>query len=357
MKNIKIITLYGNENFGNKLQNFALQEYLKRLNFDVQTISNVYMPYGKEKLNLIYNGSRFGKKILRNFTISKIDKLRIKKITNFSNSYLNVIDNNWFNINKIKKSTDYFIYGSDQIWNPNSCKNFNIRLGLFADKEQNIAYAPSFSVERIDDTNKELYNKALNNISKLSTREQKGKEIIENVSKLDSKVVLDPVFLLNKEEWENQGVTKSKVEKKYIFTYFLGNLENNKKEQIKNFAKNNNYEIIDILDKNNENTYISDPIDFLNYIYNAELILTDSFHAVAFSIIFNKNFYVSTRVGGEGMLSRINNILSITGLEDRLIKEFDDVVLNDFTINEYNNVNTILLEEIEKSKEYLNSCF
>ena len=99
------------------------------------------------------------------------------------------------------------------------------------------------------------------------------------------------------------------------------------------------------MDKKNKATYIIDPIDFLNYIYNAELVITDSFHATSFSIIFNKKFWVLNRNENLKMFSRITSLLKIGNLMNRITDKY----LTNVDINQKINYE-IINEELTKLK-------
>lgn len=353
MRKAIIITLYGNENYGNKLQNYALQEYVRNKNVIVNTLTTPFAPYNDEREIIIIKIKKIMKSIIKSICCDNKEKSKITKMRLFSENELYLFNYKKSTDGNLEKNADFFIYGSDQIWNPNSSPFYNIRLGLFAPKEKNAAYAPSFSVELIDDKYQSIYKKALNNMKFLSSREKKGKEIIKCLSGVESEIVLDPVFLLTKDEW-NKRIDKRKINhNKYIFVYYLGGIDKKTEKLLSVFSKSNNYQIINILNKKDK-AYVSDPFDFVNYIKNAEYVFTDSFHAVAFSIIYNKNFYVMNRLNSSNMISRINNILSICKLEERLI-DTNNFNKEEISAINYLNVNKFINNEIRKSKGYLNN--
>lgn len=351
-KKVAIITLYGDVNFGNKLQNYALQENIKSLGYDVETLRNV-STCSKDKI--FKKKFIFIRKIKRLLTKKKIEKIDIKrkdKIKIFSDKFLSVNPEiiNEKNLKSFSEKYNYFCYGSDQIWNPYISQPFSICLGTFAPKNKNIAYAPSLSVNEIPTECENIYIDALANFKALSCREKLGAELIKKVSNRECKVVLDPVFLLSKKDWIENFDLKRKIEEHYIFIYFIGGLTKEMKKELDEYACSNNLKIVDILDKNNELTYVSDPVDFLSYIYYSDLVITDSFHATAFSIIFNKDFFVLNRLEDKKMFSRIESILSLIDQKNRVIKDFKKIT--DKKIN-YENVNKIIGKKIEESKEYL----
>ena len=198
-------------------------------------------------------------------------------------------------------------------------------------------------------------SKLLTDFKNLAVRENEGKEIIQKITKKDAEVVIDPTFLLAKEEWK-QFVKEPVLNKKYIVAYMI-----NAKKEIFDFiddmADKEGLEIVyisDFIKKHNNRKVISikdaSPEEFLNLIYNAEYVVTGSFHAICMSIILEKNFYYM--LNDNNVNSRLTNLVKMAGLEDRAIKE--NKFIKKDNIN-YEEVNNKLNNIIEKSKEILNN--
>lgn len=357
MKKVGIITMIGN-NFGNRLQNYALQEYLKGIGVEVETIYNYVYEIPKSKKNIF----KIPKKIylkLSTIILEKkykaVNKKRDKLFNEFNNKYVNfskeIIDKNYDLIN-LPSKFDNFIVGSDQVWNPYAYRNKDIDFLTFSPKKKNISYAVSFGVETLEQKFEEIYSKGLENFNHISIREDKGAEIARKITKRDDiKVLIDPTMLLTKEEWMN--IEEKPVElkdKKYILNYFLGEMSKEKKKQIEKIAKENNCEIINILDKNDP-FYTSGPSEFLYLERNAFLICTDSFHSCVFAILFNTPFIVFNREDKTvNMNSRIETLLSKFNLENRYYKgNIDKKLLK----ADYEEAYDILEVERKKSLEFL----
>jgi len=167
----------------------------------------------------------------------------------------------------------------------------------------------------------------------ISVREEQGAKIIREVchNKVSAEVVLDPTYLMTKDQWESEIPVKKMEDKKYVFCYFLGN-DNNAKRCAKRYAEKHNLYLVSILscESFDELDLIfadkvvgaASPEDFINWIRGAECVFTDSFHGLAFSIINHKQFFVFYRKRNDAKLSRnsrIDNILTTFGCEDRLI--------------------------------------
>ena len=158
-------------------------------------------------------------------------------------------------------------------------------------------------------------------------------------------------MLLTSEDWDKVS-KKPKMLKsnKYILNYFLGNLSEKRKEEINRVAKDNNCEVINILDKNSP-YYSCGPSEFLYLEKNAFLICTDSFHSSVFAIIYNRPFIVFDREDDTvSMNSRLDTLLSKFHLESR--KYSGKINKKDLKCN-YTNTYKILEQERKKSIEWL----
>lgn len=375
MKKCGIVTITTGMNYGNRLQNYAIQRVLENFNYIPETID--YEPSYKMEKEKISKLEKIKTKILRckimgleyiwNIIEKNIFKKEIFKekenyrkkcfedfIRNnirFSNEKYNCKSN----LKQLNKEYDVFITGSDQVWNPYWEGKDEIFYLTFADKKKRITYAPSFGVSEIPDEQKDFYKKNLTEIPNISVREEKGKEIIKELTGMEAKVVADPTFLLEKEKWDKIA-KKPKNEKKYLFTYFLGILSAKRKRKIKKFAKMHNLEIISMYEFWNEKSSFGGPSEFLGLIKNAEYICTDSFHGAVFSIIYNKPFTIMDREDikdqkEKKMNSRIETLLKNFHLQQ--CKEFLNKDQQGKFIIDYTDTNKELENKRKEALEYL----
>ncbi len=341
MKKIAIITIFDENNYGNRLQNYATQEVLKELGFEVETINNV---------NIIKNRDYFDR-------LKNIMPERIEKFKKFNEENMNIYSEIIFH-DKIPKdfhkNYDYFVIGSDQIWNYKFEDRFSdFSFARFAPKEKRISFSASLGVSKVP-KNEHIKYEALKEMKAISVREDAGKTIVEQITeRKDCKVLIDPTMMLSAEKW-NTIIKKPKKLKsnKYIFKYFLGKVSKEINEKIEKFAEENNCEIVDVLDE--KTFYNSGPSEFVYLIKNSFIVFTDSFHSCVFSIIFNKPFLVFDREENldivKDMNSRIETLLEKFELEDRKFK--DEITSNDLNIN-YINTYNLLKKEQEKVILYL----
>ena len=347
MRRIGIISLCGNNNFGNKLQNYALYYYLKKM--DNNEVYSIW----------IENNFEAGRiksllKIMKNNIINPKEIKRTKYFKKFNKEFLNfykkrVIFNH--DLKDISKDFDFLIVGSDQVWNYNIMNNFNTFFMLGC-QTINISYAASFSCDNIPDNLKTRYKEGLENLDYISVREEKGKELAQALTDKNILVLVDPTLLLDKDDWKSViKETKETIEGNYILLYFLGELSEERKERITLFSKEKKFKIINVLDQKS-NFYNIGPQEFLYLIKNASLVFTDSFHACVFSMIFDKSFVIFNREGnGSGMESRIKTLISKFKLKDR---EYNGDSITDNNIkHDYSNAFKILQDEKKKSKLFL----
>lgn len=345
---IGIITITEGENYGNRLQNYAVQHFIEQGDNIVETIHN-YKDYNIYKYRLKKFIKRFANKE------SKAEKERKKFFEKFNKENIKfskyTISNK--NISKnINKNYDYFICGSDQIWNSNYKENGFVNFLQFADKEKRIALSPSFGTLKINSNYIDLYKKWINEIPTLSVREDAGKKIIEELTgRKDVEVLIDPTMLLTDEEWDKVSKKPKMLHsQKYILNYFLGELSQSRKEEINRVAKENDCEVIDILDKNSP-FYQTGPSEFLYLEKNAFLICTDSFHSCVFAILYNRPFVVFEREDNTvSMNSRIETLINKFQLENRIFK---NSIIEENIKHDYTNAYKILEQERNKSMKFL----
>lgn len=367
---IGIITIIDYFNYGNRLQNYAVQEVLKSIGYTVETIVNTQRSSNKNTSNKLKNLSKLKNKnimsilkaikrrlflIINKKKISSLNNEKYRKFKDFSNKYINetdfiISDNNIPEY--INYDYDFFIVGSDQVWNPHYRKGSSIDFLSFASKEKRISFSASFGVSEIPDVFKEDYSKWLCDFKAISVRENAGFDIVRNLTGKEAEVLVDPTLLIQKENWINiSKESKKKPSKRYILTYFLGHKKDTISKKIIKIANRKGLEIVNLASIKDDKFYTSDPAEFLDFIKSAEIFFTDSFHGVVFSILFSKPFIVLKR--GE-MNSRIDTLLNKFDLVDRKwenIRFDEDIFKIDFS-----HVESILENERQKAINYLQNA-
>lgn len=345
MKKAGIITLFGEFNFGNRLQNYAVQETLKRFNLDVETIKylGIHDGVASEATDIHRDRLSKFKKFNENIKFSKdIIYKEYDVPENFSDKY------------------DYFVMGSDQIWNFTFDTIFAEKaFASFAPKSKKLSFSASFGVNYAPAEGTELYQMCqenLRSIKAISVREHAGKDIIEKLTgRTDAQVLIDPTMMLNHEDWEKVMKKPENLKTdKFIVKSFLGNSSDHSWKEIYRIAEENGCEIIDISDKNSP-YYNMGPAEFLYLEKNAFLVATDSFHACVFSILFSTPFIVFERDDSalQSMYSRIETLLKTFKMENRI---FDKTIDKSIFNSNYAEAHNILEKERSKVNEFLNKA-
>ena len=344
---IGIYTITEGENYGNRLQNYAMQCILEDKGNDVKTLKRLYK--GSELLRRI---KLFVKKTFHvKYTYRDKRKISFNK---FNRKYIKfererVADNNVFR----KLGTyDCFVAGSDQIWNP----NFGITTGTsflqFAKGKKKVAISASFGVDNIEDRDKRgIYKKYLNDFDAISVREKAGAEIVKELIHINVPVLIDPTLMLDKMEWEKISQKPKMIrDKKYMLCYLLGKFEDDVIKKIKAFCEENRCDLI-FLDNDcayvkhgSDEEFAISPSEFIWLIEHCEKVLTDSFHAVIFSIIFKKRIVAIPR---DTSLGNMNNRL-INLAEEFKIK---NLLSYDYNFNQEAEMDFDLIEKILTKKK------
>lgn len=376
----------GGQNYGNALQNYAVQTLIEQcgaeaLSMDNRTRSgfNDHLQKGgsnASKLSPSYVkayirlriGRKFGSKNDRDFSpAALVRSVRFKKTylqkkqsrtERFDAFRARTLHDDTvpMEVNNIDQahiaSFDAFVCGSDQVWNPYYPQTSMIDFLQFAPEHKRIAIAPSFGISELPDSRKDIYRQWISSIPYLSVREEAGAKIIKALTGREAKVLLDPTFGLTKEEWLAFAQKPAQApEKTFVFCYFLGNETRSYVHRIRKYAKQNNYEIVDVCDVHDLRYYDIDPQEFVWLLANAKAVFTDSFHGTAFSINLQKPFVVFDRVeGGASMSSRITSVLAKTGLANRHASKISNLEIQDV---DFSAAAEVISAERKIMKDYL----
>lgn len=361
---IKTITCHQVYNYGASLQQLALVEFLNSHDHTVESIS--YKPSYLADVHKLFScvNPQWNKNLITKIGYislklpQRLKLLKRKKNFNiFENKHIPVTEKSYINneqLKKIRNDADVFICGSDQIWNPLFPNGKDPAFYLdFAknNKALKISYAASFATENLPQENSDFVKSQVSNLDFISVRETSGQKILNQLGFTKVEQVLDPVFLLNKEQWNNYSKDKWEAEK-YILIYDFDNNPNIKKIA-KKIAKKYGFVIIGLnenLKYVDKNYYLRGPADFLSLIRDAELVLTTSFHALAFGLIFERRLGVFNR--NISINTRMRDLLNLIGLSDHLIKNSKSLDLADFDID-YATINERLESHIKRSQDFL----
>lgn len=379
---VGIVTLYhDNHNFGGLLQAYALPVALERyLGISAEQIDYVFkyqeQPKTKGTMSLrsiiYYIGYVF---------FTKLEKKNLQKRKQAFEEFIKFIphSNHSYEFDTISQSLDIyteFICGGDQIWN--DCQQINwyrnedsivFTLQFVPENVIKISYAPSMAVLGLTDEYKKNFRKGVNRLDAISLRERRALPVLQELTDKPLSVTVDPVLLLEKDDWM-KIIRYPQVGQKYILCYLLGDsLAQRKAVKIysskikckiltfphilKNAVRKCDLLLGDIHD------YTSGPCDFLGLIDNAEIVITDSFHACVFAMIFQKPFVVFERdiIGAkENMNSRIYDFLEEYHLEKQLVTAEVLMNMNKIPKVDFTYAHEHWKERREESLEFLENA-
>lgn len=364
---IGIVTLQPRCNFGGILQTYAMQKILTRLGHRATLIDSFRGTRLPAKTrHLVYAKRAFEKIVLRKDLIVFTDKHHTRKVLTIAKNTIRFIDKYIRRVEKErdfsdvrKKEFDAYIVGSDQVWRPQYFQSQIEKAYLDFAKEWNvkrIAYAASFGTEEWEYSEQQTSNCAalLKMFDAVSVREASAVKLCKMKFGVEARHLLDPTMLLEREDYiELFEKAKTKESKGKIFCYILDSNEK-KSNLITSLAKEKGLEPFYVNSKyENEEAPIEERIqapveEWLRAFHDAEYIVTDSFHACVFSIIFNKPFFV-TGNKDRGM-SRFESLLEMFGLEDRLVPSTGEPTHNSI---DWEKVNTILQYKRKESVDFL----
>ncbi len=322
---IGLVSWLGGKNYGTTLQAFALYRFLEK------NVGSVKILQKKKTFRMwLYKLKVWLHRSFREFySLKKINAINCFIAKKFSFSIFS------------EKKFDTIICGSDQIWHPQHSTDFSL-LKVFPSSIKKIAYASSFGVSSLPDSQKERYRNAFVEFSALSCREKTGCDLIQEEFSLHSTWVVDPTFLLTTDEWKNIGKESAlKISNEdYILCYFVGS-RLDYGELVEQVQKKYSIKKVVLLVYNKaqkkwpfEKIYDAGIEDFIALISNARLVCTDSFHAMAISVNLSKNFLMfmrfnSNEIGSQN--SRIFDFMNRLGLESRIFskKTFDNNELSE----------------------------
>lgn len=357
MKQTATVTFHRAINYGAVLQAYALQYSILKLG-----IKNEIINYSCKEIDDCYKliNIKSFKLFIKSLIMLKSIYCKRKKFNNFikKNIYLTKsVSRDLLSSKDFNNKYDFFITGSDQVWNYEITNlDDTYFLNFVKEKRKIKSYAASFGISYIPEELKSRYKKYLERFSSILVREKTGAKIIEDLidKNIDINVVLDPVLLLDKNEW-NKVIFKTKfdnIKDKYILVYMAT-------PQIKIFAEKlalkydlQIFNIADlILKKENKIGITENQLgieEFISAIKNAKYILTGSFHAVVFSVIYNKEFFFNNvDKTKENRSSRQKDLLDLLEIKDREIFNHDDDT--EFSSIDWNDVNKKLESERNKS--------
>lgn len=321
MKRVGITTFHWGTNYGGVLQSYALQDFLNNMNYDVKIINYAPVTH-RDNIFFCFKSKSF-KTIFKNLR----EYLKELKFRKFRKNHL-FLTERYINQSFLKNlEFDIYVTGSDQIWNTISSGGNDFLYFLPFKKSKmvkKISYAASFGIISNETSSERVIN-LLKDFDKISVREDKGYEFLKKLGFKNLDLMPDPTLLKPLKFYQKLAI-KSKLNfKESVFVYALQNKQHLISKVVKNL-ENKNLKIINTLEFKFSRLSIE---DWLNCIMNSKYVITNSFHGVIFSIIFETPFVVVPIEGKSiGMNSRIETLLRTFKLEDRLLSSYCEKNLN-----------------------------
>ncbi len=361
MEKVGIMTFHGADNYGAVLQAYALHEWLKKNGYTPEFIdyrSRAYEKYDLFRSNRYKKRPVFAVEDLLNYTKNKARKNNFQAFRKEHLTISETVFTKEADLDAVSDKYDWYICGSDQIWNPTINRGLDTAflLNFVKNNQKKIAYAPSLGVDHLGNRDLIAIEEAIRSFHAVSVREEQGVDILQPYCNKKINCVCDPVFLLDESDYTS--ICKPAEGGKYVFLYIVGSARQNRHiiSYAQKLAENKKMHVIYIIDGNKtlfhikgENAFGCKVEKFLSLIKNAELVISNSFHATAFSVILKKQFVTFSK---QGTSSRMYNLLKEFKLLNRVFS-------NDLTIEEeidFQYSNSIIEEMRKNAEAYLRAA-
>ena len=345
---IGIITLLDEKNYGNRWQNFAMNNLLQSMGYETYNIYFWIRNAQKKDVREII------KRILPiriAYLLHAISSYEIKdavslkkviKFTRFTKKYYDfqlILSNTYEELCATFDSNvcDFYVVGSDQVWNPYYVANPIYFLQFIKDRKKRLAFMASFGSKIIPGKQVINYQKWISEMSYISVREQSGINIVSLLTGRKADQFLDPTLLVDVEIWREiskkpKGIT---LPEKYVAIFMF----NYDIKQLENMCIDLDMQLIILNDKRYKKFFSLDPSEMLYILDHATMIFTDSFHIMALSIKFNKQFYVFKRKGFEYMFDRLKATLERLDILQCIYKASENIDLYPVLKDKFEEIN------------------
>ena len=343
---VGIVTMVGNFNYGNRLQNYAVSKIYESLGCSVETLdyrghslpsavrhlaADILLP--REATHPEEMMSRERKDSFARFT-SLIPTRRVDvPMSDLASQY------------------DLFSVGSDQVWNPNYVDSYRWMFLRFADRRQRIALAPSIGLSSLQSPYaRAMISRGLLGFDYLSVREESGAELIKELTGRDAQVVIDPTLMLTPETWRRVANGRMVPDGEYVLTYLLGDKSESQDKFVGELVSENRASLVRLSDKARKGEIDAGPAEFIALIDGASHVVTDSYHAAVFSILMSTPLTIFKREGRSNLFSRLATLTKKFDLGAAVFGE--DCFCPDVTISPTRR-EEILREERERVADHL----
>ena len=346
---IGIMTFWwSNDNYGQLLQCYALQKYLRdrghepfliRYECNDSSLSNPFWKRALHAFNPVYTVCFF-LLLIKTYFLQREQKKHPRNFQTFRNLYFNFSKLSYSSIEELRKNppvADAYIVGSDQVWNFSNgtlkqYRNYIHAMMLDFGQANKLSYAASWGMESLDSEFSREISPLLSKFDYVSVREDSGLTLCESCGRMDAERVIDPTLLLSTSEYRTLYKTVSVGDKPYLLLYMLNNGCSFNIQTVYEFAKKRDLNVFYITGNgiwNPHKKYYASIEEWLYLIDHAQYVVTNSYHCSIFCILFSKNFGVIPLTGrNSGMNTRFDTLFSVFSIEPRVISEKDFSVLD-----------------------------
>lgn len=338
MAKVNLLTIHWGRSYGAVMQTYATSKLLEKNGHDVTVVNNIHP---KEKQ--FYKRFRSLYYLFQDF-----------QFYCFKHRFFPKLTRKMYGLVPCKlPSSDYIVIGSDQVWNRSITSPMD--LSYYVDFNQNVekvSLASSFG--KSEWTEEKEYTqgvkKCLDQFKAISVREHSGQEILSSVFGLESTILIDPTLAYA----DFEDLVLNKTKKKQIFTFLFGGDKKETKDIVKAISKDLG---LPLFKHSKLSFYLNNgPRRWLTNIRNSSYVITDSFHGLAFSLIFKKEFFVLC--ADEKKFTRLKSLLDLLGLQNRYIRSLKDYQQRKallFESIDYSTVNAKLRVEQDKYNSFIQS--
>lgn len=362
---IALLTFHTAANYGAALQAYALQKFLTDKGFDCEYINyiNESRRHEYDMMFHIMDCVKRGKltSAVAYCLGSPFMTLRKRRFNRFYRNNLRATETVYQTSREaatLNGKYDYFVVGSDQVWNP-ICNGDDAAflLDFVMDGKRRVSYSSSFGIADVDVAHEEIYRRNLSQFKALAVRESIGQVIIQKLTGRKAELVLDPVLLLTAEQWRSI-MSKQNRKERFIFSYTNQDSQTRDffatgypMDGLKHYVLSRYTRPMDFLSSQVRVKYCMSPEEFVRVVNDAELVVTASFHCLALSIVLNKPF-VAIMTGEKGKDERPMSLLRVLHLEDRILSP--SMTIDDINSPiDYLEVNKRIEEMKKTSVDYL----
>ena len=353
MKSVGIVTIQGRFNYGNRLQNYAVDRIYRSFGYFPESLTVKRAPSLEQRMKMI------AKKILGKSSPEREATMTAERLAAFDRfnklmAFRELDDLKPLTVDRY----EFFSAGSDQVWGMGKRSyGEDWRFLQFAKPDQRIALAPSFGVDTLTDAKIKRLGRYMRGYRYISVREDSGARFIRQASGREATIICDPTLILSTSEWRSASSSLFTPQEEYVFAYLLGDISDEARNALDAASEHGDIPIVFLSDRERDGEPPAGPSEFISLVDNARWVVTDSFHGSVFSSIFQTPLTIVHRGGSHEMYSRMFGRLET--LSKKLGIEHKVYGSPDFDLSragDYEGVSEAIERERGVFLEYLGAC-